>query len=167
MEKILIESCLEIVSNNLIESLQDLGAAGLTSAIVETVDKGKTGFNIDLAKVHQRENNMTPYEIMLSESQERMLIVFPPENTNKILSILDKWDLDYSTIGVITDSQNAEIYYENTLVGNVPINTLTTPPLYDLDNIVPQEIIELQNTSLSSIPIPNSNKANEILILII
>lgn len=164
MEKILIESCLEIVSNNLIESLQDLGAAGLTSAIVETVDKGKTGFNIDLAKVHQRENNMTPYEIMLSESQERMLIVFPPENTNKILSILDKWDLDYSTIGVITDSQNAEIYYENTLVGNVPINTLTTPPLYDLDNIVPQEIIELQNTSLSSIPIPNSNKANEILI---
>ena len=164
MEKILIESCLEIVSNNLIESLQDLGAAGLTSAIVETVDKGKTGFNIDLAKVHQRENNMTPYEIMLSESQERMLLVFPPENTNKILSILDKWDLDYSTIGVITDSQNAEIYYENTLVGNVPINTLTTPPLYDLDNIVPQEIIELQNTNLSSIPIPNSNKANEILI---
>ncbi|MBS96866.1 MAG: phosphoribosylformylglycinamidine synthase subunit PurL [SAR202 cluster bacterium] len=164
MEKVLIESCLEIVSKNLIESLQDLGAAGLTSAIVETVDKGKTGFNIDLAKVHQRENNMTPYEIMLSESQERMLIVFSPKNTNKILSILDKWDIEYSTIGEITDSQNAEIYFGENLVGNVPINTLTTPPLYNLDNTPPEEIIELQNIDLSSIPTPNKEKANEILI---
>tara|TARA_Y100000814_G_scaffold205216_1_gene151502 strand:+ start:1004 stop:3217 length:2214 start_codon:yes stop_codon:yes gene_type:complete len=164
MEKVLIESCLEIVSNGLIESLQDLGAAGLTSAIVETVEKGKTGFNIDLARVHQRENNMTPYEIMLSESQERMLIVFSPENLSKILLILDKWDLDYSTIGEITDTKNAEIYYENDLVGHVPINTLTTPPLYDLDNIAPKEIIELQNIDLSLTPIPNRNKANEILI---
>ncbi len=164
MEKVLIESCLEIVSNNLIESLQDLGAAGLTSAIVETVDKGKVGFTIDLAKVHQRESNMTPYEIMLSESQERMLIVFPPENMNKIKSILDKWDLDYSTIGTITNSQNAEIYYQEDLVGTVPINTLTTPPLYDLDNTAPKAIVELQNSDLSLLPLPDYNEANEILV---
>ena len=164
MEKVLIESCLEIVSNNLIESLQDLGAAGLTSAIVETVDKGKTGFTIDLAKVHQRETNMTPYEIMLSESQERMLIVFPPENMKKIRSILDKWDLDYSIIGTITNSQNAEIYYQKDLVGAVPIHTLTNPPLYDLDNTAPKEIIELQNSDLSLISLPDNNEANEILI---
>ena len=164
MEKVLIEACLEIVSGNLVEALQDLGAAGLTSAIVETVEKGNTGFTIDLAKVHQREIGMSPYEIMLSESQERMLIVFSPENINKIKLILEKWDLDYSIIGQVTNAKIANIYFKENLVGSVPINALTTPPLYDLENIKPQKITDLQNVDLSSIEIPSPNEANRILL---
>jgi phosphoribosylformylglycinamidine synthase subunit PurL len=103
-EKLLIEACLELMETDLIQSIQDMGAAGLTSSAVEMAGKGGLGIELDLDSVPCREPGMTPYQIMLSESQERMLMVLKPGGEAQARAIFDKWDLDFSVIGHLTDT---------------------------------------------------------------
>ena len=100
MEKLLMEGCLELMDAKLIESMQDMGAAGITSSSVEMASKGNLGVEINLDKIPLREP-LTPYEILLSESQERMLAVILEENNEKVKNILKKWEIDYEVIGII------------------------------------------------------------------
>lgn len=135
LEKLLIEATLEIIEKDLIEAIQDMGAAGLTSSSVEMAGKGGKGIKLDLDKVPLRETDMTPFEIMLSESQERMLVISKIDAEKEIKDILEKWELDYAEIGEITDSGCIEIYFNGECVCNLPLEHLLNPPL----NLTPPE----------------------------
>ncbi len=131
-EKLLLEACLELMADNSIISIQDMGAAGLTSSSIEMASKGKLGIELNLSKVPCREDKMTPYEIMLSESQERMLIVLEKGKENHAKKIFDKWNLDFAVIGKTTNSKKIEILFENKKVAEIPIDYLAeNAPMYD------------------------------------
>ena len=131
-EKLLLEACLELMSDKSIISIQDMGAAGLTSSSIEMASKGNLGIELDLSKVPCREVKMTPYEIMLSESQERMLIVLENGKEEKAKKIFDKWNLDFAVIGKTTSSKKIELTFENKKVAEIPINILAeNAPIYD------------------------------------
>ena len=131
-EKLLLEACLELMAGDSIIAIQDMGAAGLTSSSIEMASKGNLGIEINLNKVPCREANMTPYEIMLSESQERMLIVLENGKEEKAKKIFDKWNLDFAVIGKTTNSKKIELYFDNEQVANIPVNTLVeNSPMYD------------------------------------
>ena len=107
-EKLLLEACLELMQKKSIVSIQDMGAAGLTSSSIEMASKGDLGIKINLNLIPCRENNMTPYEIMLSESQERMLMVLKKGKEKEAQKIFEKWGLDFAIIGKLTNSKNTE-----------------------------------------------------------
>ena len=131
-EKLLLEACLELMEDQSIIAIQDMGAAGLTSSSVEMASKGNLGIELDLSKVPCREEKMSPYEIMLSESQERMLIVLEKGKENHAKKIFDKWNLDFAIIGRTTNSKKIELIFENNRVAEIPINLLAeNAPLYD------------------------------------
>jgi len=131
-EKLLLEACLELMAGDSIIAIQDMGAAGLTSSSIEMASKGNLGIELNLDKVPCRETKMTPYEIMLSESQERMLIVLENGKENYAKKIFDKWNLDFAVIGKTTNSKNIELFFDNKKVANIPINTLVeNSPMYD------------------------------------
>ena len=131
-EKLLLEACLELMAGDSIIAIQDMGAAGLTSSSIEMASKGNLGIEINLNKVPCREEKMTPYEIMLSESQERMLIVLESGKENLAKKIFDKWNLDFAIIGTTTDSKKIELYFNEQKVSDIPINTLVeNSPMYD------------------------------------
>ena len=131
-EKLLLEACLELMAGDSIIAIQDMGAAGLTSSSIEMASKGNLGIEINLNKVPCRETNMTPYEIMLSESQERMLIVLENGKEDHAKKIFDKWNLDFAVIGKTTNSKNIELFFDNEKVANIPVNTLVeNSPMYD------------------------------------
>ncbi len=123
-EKLLIEACLELMATDAIIAIQDMGAAGLTSSSVEMASKGGVGFELDLDQVPQREENMLPYEMMLSESQERMLMVLKPGREDMAKAIFEKWELDFAVIGHITDTGNLTLKFGGEVVGDMPINSL-------------------------------------------
>ena len=127
-----MEACLELMKDNSIISIQDMGAAGLTSSSVEMASKGGLGIEIELDKVPCRETNMTPYEMMLSESQERMLIILEDGKEQHAKKIFDKWDLDFVVIGKTTKTNNLTLKFNNKIVGEIPIDALATKaPMYD------------------------------------
>tara|TARA_X000000950_G_scaffold154715_1_gene189809 strand:- start:1753 stop:3942 length:2190 start_codon:yes stop_codon:yes gene_type:complete len=131
-EKLLLEACLELMAGDSIIAIQDMGAAGLTSSSIEMASKGNLGVEINLNKVPCRETKMTPYEIMLSESQERMLIVLENGKEELAKKIFDKWNLDFAIIGKTTDTKNIELFFDKELVAKIPVNTLVeNSPLYD------------------------------------
>ena len=131
-EKLLLEACLELMSGNSIIAIQDMGAAGLTSSSIEMASKGKLGIEINLDKVPCRELNMTPYEIMLSESQERMLIVLENGKEHIAQKIFDKWNLDFAIIGKTTSSKKIELYFNNKKVADIPVDILVeSAPIYE------------------------------------
>lgn len=131
MEKLLIEACLELIKEDLVAGMQDLGAAGLTSSIAESASKKGRGVRVDVLKVPRRETAMTPYEVMLSESQERMLIVPRPGKEKRIEEIFDKWGLDATVIGWITDDGMFRVFEGPDLAGEVPVAALTEScPVY-------------------------------------
>ena len=131
-EKLLLEACLELMAGDSIISIQDMGAAGLTSSSIEMASKGNLGIELNLDKVPCRESKMTPYEIMLSESQERMLIVLENGKENLAKKIFDKWNLDFAIIGKTTNTKNIELFFKNEKVANIPVNTLVeNAPIYD------------------------------------
>lgn len=123
-EKLLIEACLELMATDAIIAIQDMGAAGLTSSSVEMADKGGVGIRINLNKVPQREENMTPYEMMLSESQERMLMIIQPGKEKLALDIFEKWELDVAEIGVTTDTGRLVLTHNKQRVCDIPIAPL-------------------------------------------
>ena len=131
-EKLLLEACLELMREDSIISIQDMGAAGLTSSSVEMASKGKLGIELNLSKVPCREEKMIPYEIMLSESQERMLIILENGKEQKAKEIFDKWNLDFAVIGKTTDTKNLELFFNNEKVAEIPIDYLAeNAPMYD------------------------------------
>ena len=131
-EKLLLEACLELMADNSIIAIQDMGAAGLTSSSIEMASKGNLGIELNLNKVPCREKGMSPYEIMLSESQERMLIVLENGKENYAKQIFDKWNLDFSVIGKTTESNKIELIFDNKKVAEIPIDLLSeNAPLYD------------------------------------
>ncbi len=131
-EKLLMEACLELMKDNSIISIQDMGAAGLTSSSVEMASKGSLGIELELDKVPCREENMSPYEMMLSESQERMLIILEDGKEKEAKKIFDKWDLDFVVIGKTTKNNNLTLKYDHKIVGEIPIEALASKaPVYD------------------------------------
>jgi len=131
-EKLLLEACLELMAGDSIIAIQDMGAAGLTSSSIEMASKGNLGIEINLNKVPCRETKMTPYEIMLSESQERMLIVLENGKEENAKKIFDKWNLDFAVIGKTTKSKKIELYFDDEQVVNIPVNILVeNSPMYD------------------------------------
>ncbi|WP_415304565.1 phosphoribosylformylglycinamidine synthase subunit PurL [Candidatus Pelagibacter sp. Uisw_090] len=131
-EKLLLEACLELMAGDSIIAIQDMGAAGLTSSSIEMASKGNLGIEINLDMVPCRETKMTPYEIMLSESQERMLIVLENGKEDLAKKIFDKWNLDFAVIGKTTKSKKIELYFDEKKVADIPVNTLVeNSPMYD------------------------------------
>ena len=125
-EKLLLEACLELMASDAIVAIQDMGAAGLTSSSVEMAAKGGGGFDLNLDHVPQREENMTAYEMMLSESQERMLMVLKPGREDAAREIFEKWGVDFAVIGVTTDTGRLVINHKGEVVADMPV-----PPLAD------------------------------------
>ena len=154
LKKLLIEACLEVAAAGLLEGMQDLGAAGLTSAAVESASKSNAGIELDISKIHRRDSGMDPYEVMLSESQERMLLVVKPENRPGIESILQKWEIPCAEIGRVTDTREARVYDNKELVGQPPIELLTRPPRYRLEGVESEEHKKLQDYPLARLPLP-------------
>jgi len=131
-EKLLIEACLELMATDCIVGIQDMGAAGLTSSGFEMASKGGVGVELNLDKVPQREENMTPYEMMLSESQERMLMVLRPGTEDQARAIFEKWELDFAVVGQLTDSGHMVLSHHGEIVADLPIDPLAlASPEYD------------------------------------
>jgi phosphoribosylformylglycinamidine synthase len=130
-EKLLLEACLELMATDAITGIQDMGAAGLTSSAVEMAAKGEGGIELDLDKVPVRETAMTPYEIMLSESQERMLMVLRPGAEDAARRVFEKWELDFAVIGRVTDSGRMVLRFNGETVADMPIEPLSEGVIYD------------------------------------
>src|SRR6266705_3505527 len=130
-EKLLLEACLELLAHDAVAGIQDMGAAGLTCSTCETASRGGTGIEIDLAKVPKREPGMTPYEILLSESQERMLIIAKHGKENLVREIFDKWDVPWAEIGRVTDDGMMRVRNNGSVASEIPAKPLAEEaPLY-------------------------------------
>src|SRR6516162_5896118 len=152
-EKLLLEACLEIFKTDALVGIQDMGAAGLTSSSIEMAGRAGSGIEIDVAKVPRREEGMTAYEVMLSESQERMLIVAKKGREDEVLRIFHRWDLDAAVIGRVTDDGRVRILDGAKEVANLPVRPLTDgAPLYDRPTRRPAEQDALQSFDPLSVP---------------
>jgi phosphoribosylformylglycinamidine synthase len=139
-ESKLVECCLELLDRDLLVSLQDLGAAGLSSSSSEMASKGEVGLDIDVSRVPLREADMEPFEIMISESQERMLCVVEPARLGDVLALCERWDVRATVIGEVTDTQHLRVFDGDELVGDIPVEALVDDvPLYDLEPEEPAE----------------------------
>jgi len=133
-EKLLLEACLELMETDAIIAIQDMGAAGLTSSSAEMGSKGGSGIELDLDKVPQREANMTAYDMMLSESQERMLAVLKPGREDEAARIFKKWELDFAIVGVTTDTSRLIVKHHGEVVADMPVHALAEEgPVYERD----------------------------------
>ncbi len=133
-EKKLMECCLELLDRGLLVSLQDLGAAGLTSSVSEMASKGDVGIDIDVSRVPLREQRMEPFEIMVSESQERMLCVVEPARLDDVVAVCERWETGSAVIGEVTDSGHVRVLEEGDVVGDLPVEVLVDAcPTYELD----------------------------------
>ena len=160
MEKLLMEACVELAEQHgdWIVGLQDLGAAGLTSASVECAAKGGVGIDIDVGAAPRREENMTAYHIMLSESQERMLVIVKPQHEQNVRELFERWELHCVVIGVVTDDGRATIRDSSSAAGGdsavarLPVELLTDPPQYVRDGVKPAWLDDLQAYDLAGLP---------------
>jgi len=151
VEKLLIEACLELMATDAIVAIQDMGAAGLTSSSVEMATNGKAGIILNMDKVPCREEGMTPYEMMLSESQERMLMVLKPGKEAMAEAIFKKWELDFAVIGEVTDTGHMVLTFEGEEVCNIPLGPLAEDaPLYDRPSIATPKPAPLTNAPESA-----------------
>src|SRR5690349_17854550 len=152
MEKLVCEACLELLATGAVAGIQDMGAAGLTCSTCETAARAGTGIEIDLRKVPQRAPNMTPYEIMLSESQERMLIIVKKGRENEVKRIFDKWDLPWAEIGQVTDTGRMVVRNNGSLVADIPASKLADEaPVYYREAREPEYLQKVRSFSLSEI----------------
>ena len=129
-EKLLLEACMELFSKDVVVAIQDMGAAGLTSSSVEMAASGGVGIRLDLEKVPTREAGMTPYELMLSESQERMLLIAKAGREQEVIDIFEKWDLDVAVIGEITDSGRLQLFFGGKMAADMPLEPLREGIVY-------------------------------------
>lgn len=159
-EKLLLEACLELLETGCVAGIQDMGAAGLTCSTCETASRGGTGVEIDLAKVPKREPGMTPYEIMLSESQERMLIIVNKGQEQKVIDIFEKWDLPYAEVGVVKDDGMMRVLNNGEVVAEIPAKQLADDaPIYSRE--VKPKVLDTKPDAeiLASIKEPSAEEA--------
>ncbi len=150
LEKLLLEACLEAMRSGAIEGIQDMGAAGLTSSSVEMAARAGNGLEIDLTLVPQRETGMTAYEMLLSESQERMLIVARKGQEKQVVEIFNKWDLDAVVIGRVVEGDRLKIFHNNVLEADLPVPALTDEaPKYERPMAEPGSKIRVQSSKLN------------------
>ncbi|MFM8243345.1 MAG: phosphoribosylformylglycinamidine synthase subunit PurL, partial [Crocinitomicaceae bacterium] len=157
MEKLLLEATMELAETDAIVGMQDMGAAGITCSTCEMSAAGNVGMEIHLDKVPTRQENMLPYEILLSESQERMLVVVQKGKEQVVKSIFDKWDLHAEEIGVVTDSGRIKYYMHDELVGDVPAESLVLgggAPQYKREFTEPAYYQEFKKFNISDVPCP-------------
>ncbi len=166
LEKVLIEACLEALDTGLVNAIQDLGAAGLTSAAVESAANGGRGIRLDVSQVHQREQGMSPYEVMLSESQERMLLVVAPENVSAIMAVMEKWDVTCREIGCVIADKMAQVLVGSEMVAGLPIGPLSQAPQYRLEGKQSESDIKSLQLDLDSIPLPRGGSQQTLLKLL-
>ncbi len=153
-EKLLIEACLELMDKDVIEGIQDMGAAGLTSSSFEMADRGGVGLDLYLDKVPTREP-MTPIEIMLSESQERMLIVAKKGKEKEVKSIFDKWNLDAEIIGYVTDRKKIRLFWKNDVVADIDVKLMVSnAPVYNRPTKKPEFIDKIELFDFDSLKEP-------------
>ncbi len=153
-EKLLIEACLELMQHDAIIAIQDMGAAGLTSSSLEMAGKGGCGLELWLDKVPMRETGMTPYELMLSESQERMLMVLKPEKEPLARAIFEKWELSFATIGILTDTKHLVLKFNGEVAADIPVDPLSEDaPVYDRPYVLAPKI---PSVAASDVPAPKS-----------
>ena len=157
LEKVLIEACLEAAATGKLAGMQDLGAAGLTSAAIEAASKGGTGITIDVSLVPRREQGMEPYHVMLSESQERMLIVAAPEYVDEVRAVFDRWGLQSTVIGRSTGDGLVRVFDGGERCGEAPIALLTDPPQYRPQGVKPAWLDKLQIWDADTLPIPEES----------
>jgi phosphoribosylformylglycinamidine synthase len=136
--KLLLEACLELLTSGAVAGIQDMGAAGLTCSTCETASRGGTGVQIDLALVPKRETGMTPYEILLSESQERMLIIVRSGEEERVKEVFEKWDLPYSQVGIVTDDGFMRVLNDSAVEVEIPAKQLADDaPVYEREVAIP------------------------------
>ena len=164
MEKLLIEACLELARTDWIVGMQDCGAAGLTSAMVEAADKGKSGLDIDVQKVPRREKGMTPYEVMLSESQERMVVIVKKGYEDRVKTLFDRWELHSDIIGRVTPDGLATIRDGLQIVASAPVEILNTPPIYRFRPKRPSWLDKLGQLDLAKVKDISPKKAGDVLL---
>jgi len=152
LEKILIEACLELADTDWIVGMQDLGAACLTSSAVETAARAGNGVELDVLKVPRRETGMTPYEIMLSETQERMLVIVKKEYQGEVANLFRRWGLRCDVIGRVTGDGLARIKEGEVVIAEAPVKILTDPPMYSYQARKPAWLRRLQSLDLGNIP---------------
>ncbi len=156
MEKLLIEACLEVIRAGLVVGIQDLGAAGLTSSSAEMAGRAGTGLDLDVSLVPRREEGMTPYEVMLSESQERMLMVIEPEREQEVRRIVEKWGLEAAVIGRVTGDGIYRIRDDAAVVAEVPVRLLTDEaPVYFPEASQPDYYEEKRGWPVAGVPVPD------------
>ncbi len=150
-EKLLLEACLELFKTDYVVGIQDMGAAGLTSSSFEMAGRSGSGMKMDLGLVPAREEGMTPYEFMLSESQERMLICAKKGTEDKIIEIFKKWDLDAAVIGEVTDTGVMELFWHGEKVGEIPVDPVSEEaPVLDRPIVEPKYLKEIEKYDLDS-----------------
>jgi len=157
-EKLLLEATLETIKAGLVEGMQDMGAAGITCSTCEMSAKGESGIDLDLSHVPLRETGMQPFEILLSESQERMLVIVKPENEKAVRKIFDKWDLRCETVGVVTDKNMVNLEWNGAPAGSVPPYSMVLgggAPVYQRESKEPEYFTDLRNQDLSTIAEPS------------
>ena len=160
MEKLLLEACLEAMKSGAVVGIQDMGAAGLTCSTCEMGSRGGVGIEVELSRVPQREANMTPYEIMLSESQERMLLVAETGRQEEVLEIFRKWDLDAVVVGEVREDPHLRVYQGEEKVAEIPNGALADDaPLYDRPAKRPQYLDELEMWQDLDLPEPSDYNA--------
>jgi len=156
-EKLLLEATLELIKEEVIEGIQDMGAAGLTSSSAEISAKSELGIELHLDKMHLREENMIPYEILLSESQERMLVICKPGKEDSFEKICEKWDLDYTKIGKVTDNKNLRVYFNGEMVADIPAASLAAgdgAPVYEREFKKPEYLDTIQQLNFETLAPP-------------
>lgn len=159
-EKLLLEACLELINNGDVEGIQDLGAAGLTCAVSEMASRGGTGMDVELSKVPCREEGMTPYEIMLAESQERMLLVVTPEKEAKVHAVFKRWGLTSTTIGRVTEGGMLKIRMHGEIVAEIPAHSLAEEaPVYYPESKEPAYLKTTADLPLATIEEPEDYNA--------
>ncbi|MGC9004336.1 MAG: phosphoribosylformylglycinamidine synthase subunit PurL [bacterium] len=161
-EKLLIEAVLEAIKTGAVVGVQDMGAAGITSSTSETAARAGTGMELDLDKVPLREAGMTPFEIMLSESQERMLLIVKRGEEEKVKKVMEKWGLNYAPIGVVTDDGILRVKHKGEIVAEVPAKLLAEAPRYRRKLVKPSYIDEL--SSFNTLELPEPKDYNEVLL---
>ncbi len=161
-EKLLLEASLEAIASGAVVGMQDMGAAGITCSTSEMSAKSGTGMRIDLDKVPTRQANMLPFEILISESQERMLIVAKKGEEQKLFDIFDKWDLECEEIGVVTDTGRLEFYQHGEIVADLPAEPLVLgggAPVYHREYERPKYFDKIADFDINDIPVPQDVKA--------
>ncbi|HEY6582542.1 MAG TPA: phosphoribosylformylglycinamidine synthase subunit PurL, partial [Rubrobacter sp.] len=158
-EKMVIECCLKLLDEDLLVSLQDLGAAGITSSASEMAAKGGVGIEIETDKVPLRESGMEPWEVMISESQERMLAIVAPEKADEVLKLADRYELVGAVVGRVADHGDLRVIHNGEVVGTVPAEHLADAPVYERDVVRPKYLDEVQELDGDEIPEPEDYNA--------